>query len=148
MLILSSRARCNETHLPRDLVANQNEKKPQGHVAIVRSCASPFPVKSSVGLNPHTTVQPKVKDQKPPALSIRVRQQAISREVDQYTAMGMFNHLHSLDYRISQRSFETFAFFSCSQSIPLTIHKSQVSTWTATMCGAATARLPRATTST
>ncbi|KAJ5283672.1 Mitochondrial carrier protein, partial [Penicillium chrysogenum] len=42
-----------------------------------------------VGLNPHTTVQPKVKDQKPPALSIRVRQQAISREVDQYTAMGI-----------------------------------------------------------
>ncbi|KGO65023.1 Mitochondrial carrier protein [Penicillium italicum] len=32
---------------------------------------------------------PKVKDQKPPALSIRVRQQAISREVDQYTAMGI-----------------------------------------------------------
>ncbi|KAJ5617491.1 Mitochondrial carrier protein [Penicillium hordei] len=47
------------------------------------------PIKSSVGLNPHTTVQPKVKDQKPPALSIRVRQQAISREVDQYTAMGI-----------------------------------------------------------
>ncbi|EKV10688.1 Ribosomal protein L18 [Penicillium digitatum PHI26] len=32
---------------------------------------------------------PKVKDQKPLALSIRVRQQAISREVDQYTAMGI-----------------------------------------------------------
>ncbi|CAI7570797.1 unnamed protein product [Penicillium glandicola] len=36
-----------------------------------------------------TSHVPKVKDQKPPALSIRVRQQAISREVDQYTAMGI-----------------------------------------------------------
>ncbi|KAJ5788093.1 Mitochondrial carrier protein [Penicillium paradoxum] len=48
-----------------------------------------FVVKSSVGLNPHTTVQPKVKDQKLLALSIRVRQQAISQVVDQYTAMGI-----------------------------------------------------------
>lgn len=81
------------------------------HVALLRSCASPFLVRSSVGLNPHTTVQPKVKDQKPPALSIRVRQQAISREVDQYTAMGMFNHLLLLDYRIPQHSFEPLRFF-------------------------------------
>ncbi|CAI7642366.1 hypothetical protein ACN42_g8539 [Penicillium freii] len=54
--------------LPRDQVANQNPKKVNG----------------SRGRS-----QPKVKDQKPPALSIRVRQQAISREVDQYTAMGI-----------------------------------------------------------
>ncbi|KAJ5791392.1 Mitochondrial carrier protein [Penicillium psychrosexuale] len=40
------------------------------------------------GIGPNL-LKPKVKDQKPPALSIRVRQQAISREVDQYTAMGI-----------------------------------------------------------
>ena len=35
-----------------------------------------------VRAQPHTTVQAKVKDQKPPALLIRVRQQAISQVVD------------------------------------------------------------------
>jgi hypothetical protein len=50
---------------------------------ITGSCASPFLIWSRVGLNPHTTVQPKLEDQKPPTLSIRVRQQAISQVVDQ-----------------------------------------------------------------
>ncbi|KAJ5473657.1 Mitochondrial carrier protein [Penicillium sp. IBT 31633x] len=40
------------------------------------------------GIGPNL-LKPKVKDQKPLALFIRVRQQAISQVVDQYTAMGI-----------------------------------------------------------
>ncbi|KGO62745.1 Mitochondrial carrier protein [Penicillium expansum] len=67
--------------------------------AVAQTCTYPFDVlrrrfqintMSGMGYQ-YTSIwdAPKVKDQKPPALSIRVRQQAISREVDQYTAMGI-----------------------------------------------------------